>query len=121
MKCIYVAVGQASTVAEVVETLRENGALEYTTVVKTRPPPTPRRSSTWPPTREPRSARHWMNKGDAVLIVYDDLSKQAVAYREISLLCDVRRAARRTPATCSAPFPPARAFREAPTRTGAGR
>jgi F-type H+-transporting ATPase subunit alpha len=86
VKCIYVAVGQkASTVAEVVETLRENGALEYTTVVNAAASdPAPFQYVA--PYSGAALGAHWMYNGDAVLIVYDDLSKQAVAYREISLL-----------------------------------
>ena len=86
VKCVYVAVGQkASTVAEVVETLRENGALEYTTVVNAAASdPAPFQYVA--PYSGAALGAHWMYNGDAVLIVYDDLSKQAVAYREISLL-----------------------------------
>ena len=86
VKCIYVAVGQkASTVAEVVETLREQGALEYTTVVNAAASdPAPFQYVA--PYSGAAIGAYWMNNGDAVLIVFDDLSKQAVAYREISLL-----------------------------------
>jgi F-type H+/Na+-transporting ATPase subunit alpha len=86
VKCVYVAVGQkASTVAEVVQTLRENGALEYTTVVNAAASdPAPFQYVA--PYSGAALGAHWMYNGDAVLIVYDDLSKQAVAYREISLL-----------------------------------
>ncbi len=86
VKCIYVAVGQkASTVAEVVETLREQGALEYTTVINAAASdPAPFQYVA--PYAGAAIGAHWMYNGDAVLIVYDDLSKQAVAYREISLL-----------------------------------
>jgi F-type H+-transporting ATPase subunit alpha len=86
VKCIYVAIGQkASTVAEVVETLREQGALEYTTVVNAAASdPAPFQYVA--PYSGAAIGAHWMYNGDAVLIVYDDLSKQAVAYREISLL-----------------------------------
>ena len=86
VKCIYVAVGQkASTVAEVVETLRENGALEYTVVVNavaSDPPP----FQYLAPYSGAALGAHWMYKGEASLIVYDDLSKQATAYRTLSLL-----------------------------------
>jgi F-type H+-transporting ATPase subunit alpha len=72
-------------VAEVVETLRENGALEYTTVVNAAASdPAPFQYIA--PYSGAALGAHWMYDGDAVLIVYDDLSKQAVAYREISLL-----------------------------------
>jgi F-type H+-transporting ATPase subunit alpha len=86
VKCIYVAVGQkASTVAEVVETLREHGALEYTVVVNaSAKDPAPFQYIA--PYSGAAIGAHWMEAGDHVLIVYDDLSKQAVAYREISLL-----------------------------------
>ncbi len=86
VKCIYVAVGQkASTVAEVVETLREQGAMEYTVVVNaSAKDPAPFQYIA--PYSGAAIGAHWMENGDHVLIVYDDLSKQAVAYREISLL-----------------------------------
>jgi F-type H+-transporting ATPase subunit alpha len=86
VRCIYVAIGQKdSTVAEVVETLRENGALEYTVVVSagaSNPAP----FQYVAPYAGAAIGAHWMDEGKHVLIVYDDLSKQAVAYREISLL-----------------------------------
>jgi F-type H+-transporting ATPase subunit alpha len=86
VKCIYVAVGQkASTVAEVVETLRENGALDYTVIVNA-PASDPAPFQYIAPYAGAAIGAHWMYGGDDVLIVYDDLSKQAVAYREISLL-----------------------------------
>jgi F-type H+-transporting ATPase subunit alpha len=86
VKCIYVAVGQkASTVAEVVETLREQGAMDYTVVVNaSAKDPAPFQYIA--PYSGAAIGAHWMENGDHVLIVYDDLSKQAVAYREISLL-----------------------------------
>jgi F-type H+-transporting ATPase subunit alpha len=86
VKCIYVAVGQkASTVAEVVETLREQGAMDYTVVVNaSAKDPAPFQYIA--PYSGAAIGAHWMEQGDHVLIVYDDLSKQAVAYREISLL-----------------------------------
>ena len=86
VKCIYVAIGQkASTVAEVVETLRENGALEYTTIVNAAA------SSPVPfqylaPYAGAALGAYWMYNGEASLIIYDDLSKQATAYRTLSLL-----------------------------------
>jgi F-type H+-transporting ATPase subunit alpha len=86
VKCIYVAVGQkSSTVAEVVEVLREQGALDYTVVVNA-PASDPAPFQYVAPYAGAAIGAHWMYEGDAVLIVYDDLSKQAVAYREISLL-----------------------------------
>jgi len=86
VKCIYVAVGQkASTVAEVVETLRENGALDYTVVViAAASDPAPFQYIA--PYTGAAFGAHWMYQGDSALVIYDDLSKQAVAYREISLL-----------------------------------
>jgi F-type H+-transporting ATPase subunit alpha len=86
VKCIYVAVGQkASTVAEVVETLRENGALDYTVVVNaSASDPAPFQYLA--PYAGAALGAHWMYKGEASLIVYDDLSKQATAYRTLSLL-----------------------------------
>jgi F-type H+-transporting ATPase subunit alpha len=86
VKCIYVAIGQkASTVSEVVETLRENGALEYTVVVNaSAADPAPFQYIA--PYAGAALGAYWMYEGDSALIVYDDLSKQAVAYREISLL-----------------------------------
>jgi F-type H+-transporting ATPase subunit alpha len=86
VKCIYVAVGQkASTVAEVVETLRDNGALDYTVVVNaSAADPAPFQYIA--PYAGAALGSHWMYEGDSALIVYDDLSKQAVAYREVSLL-----------------------------------
>ena len=76
---------KASTVAEVVETLRENGALDYTVVVNA-PASDPAPFQYIAPYAGAAIGSHWMYAGDDVLIVYDDLSKQAVAYREISLL-----------------------------------
>ena len=82
VKCIYVAIGQkASTVAEVVETLRENGALEYTIVVNaSASDPVPFQYIA--PYAGAALGAYWMYDGEAVLIVYDDLSKQAIAYRD---------------------------------------
>jgi F-type H+/Na+-transporting ATPase subunit alpha len=86
VKCIYVAVGQkASTVAEVVETLRENGALEYTVVVNA-PASDPAPFQYIAPYAGAALGAHWMYNGEHALIVYDDLSKQATAYRTLSLL-----------------------------------
>jgi F-type H+-transporting ATPase subunit alpha len=86
VKCIYVAIGQkGSTVAEIVARLEQNGALEYTTVVSASA------SSAAPfqyiaPYAGCAIGAHWMYKGEHALIVYDDLSKQADAYRQLSLL-----------------------------------
>jgi F-type H+-transporting ATPase subunit alpha len=84
--CIYVAVGQkASTVAKVVKTLEENGAMDYTIVVSaTASEPAPMVYIA--PYAGCTIGEEFMDQGKHVLIVYDDLSKQAVAYRELSLL-----------------------------------
>lgn len=86
MICIYVAIGQKqSTVANVVETLRKHGALEYTIVVSaTASDPAPMLYLA--PYAGVTMAEYFMYKGQHVLCVYDDLSKQAAAYREMSLL-----------------------------------
>ena len=84
--CVYVAIGQKnSTVAQITETLRAAGALEYTVIVSATA------SETAPvqyiaPYTGCAIAEHFMSKGKDVLIVYDDLSKHAVAYRALSLL-----------------------------------
>jgi F-type H+-transporting ATPase subunit alpha len=81
-----VAVGQkASTVSEVVETLRENGALDYTVVVNAAASD-PASFQYLAPYAGAALGAYWMYKGDAALVVYDDLSKQATAYRTLSLL-----------------------------------
>src|SRR5918998_4476331 len=86
VKCIYVAVGQKnSTVAEVVAALEEHGAMEYTVVVNA-PSGEPAPFKYLAPYSGAAMGSHWMEKGDASLIVYDDLSKQAEAYRQLSLL-----------------------------------
>ena len=84
--CIYVAIGQkASTVANIVKTLEDNGALDYTTVVASTA------SELAPlqyiaPYAGCAIGEEWMEQGKDVLIVYDDLSKHAAAYRTLSLL-----------------------------------
>ncbi|GMQ57694.1 F0F1 ATP synthase subunit alpha [Vallitalea sediminicola] len=84
--CIYVAIGQkASTVAGIVKTLEENGAMDYSTVVAATA------SELAPlqyiaPYAGVTIGEEWMEKGKDVLIIYDDLSKHAVAYRALSLL-----------------------------------
>jgi F-type H+-transporting ATPase subunit alpha len=86
VKCIYVAVGQKnSTVAEVVASLEEYGAMEYTVVVNA-PSGEPAPFKYLAPYAGAAMGQHWMENGDAALIVYDDLSKQAEAYRQLSLL-----------------------------------
>jgi F-type H+/Na+-transporting ATPase subunit alpha len=86
VKCIYVAVGQKdSTVAQVVQALKDAGALEFTVVVVAggaKPAP----FKYLAPYAGSAMGQHWMYNGEHALIVYDDLSKQAEAYREISLL-----------------------------------
>jgi len=86
VKCIYVAIGQkGSTVAQTVETLAQYGALEYTVVVvATASDPAPFKYLA--PYAGCAMGQHWMESGDHALIVYDDLSKQAEAYRTLSLL-----------------------------------
>lgn len=86
VKCIYVAIGQkASTVASIVKTLEEYGAMDYTTIVAAS-------ASELAPLQyiAPYSGcaigEEWMENGEDVLIVYDDLSKHATAYRTLSLL-----------------------------------
>ncbi|MBX3424748.1 MAG: F0F1 ATP synthase subunit alpha [Pirellulales bacterium] len=86
VKCFYVAVGQKeSTVAAVVEKLRESGAMDYTTVIVSgASAPAPLQYVA--PYAGTAMAEHYMFNGGHALIVYDDLSKQAVAYRQLSLL-----------------------------------
>ncbi|MAG10093.1 MAG: F0F1 ATP synthase subunit alpha [Actinobacteria bacterium] len=86
VKCIYVAIGQkGSTVAQTVETLREAGAMEYTVVV-TAPAADSAPFKYLAPYAGCAMGQHWMEKGEHALVVYDDLSKQAEAYRQLSLL-----------------------------------
>ena len=86
MHCIYVAIGQkASTVANIVKTLTEYGAMDYTTVVASTA------SELAPlqyiaPYTGCAIGEEWMENGEDVLVIYDDLSKHAVAYRTLSLL-----------------------------------
>jgi F-type H+-transporting ATPase subunit alpha len=86
VKCIYVGIGQkASTVAEIVNVLREAGALDYTVVVNA-PASDPSPFKWLAPYAGCAIGQHWMENGEHALIVYDDLSKQADAYRQMSLL-----------------------------------
>ncbi|NBI30622.1 F0F1 ATP synthase subunit alpha [Chengkuizengella marina] len=86
MICIYVAIGQKqSTVAGVVETLRKNGALDYTIVV-TAGASEPAPLLFLAPYTGCTMGEHFMYQGKHVLVIYDDLTKQASAYRELSLL-----------------------------------
>ena len=84
--CVYVAIGQkASTMARIIKTLNETGAMEYTTVVlATASDSAPLQYMA--PYAGCAIAEEWMYRGQDVLVVYDDLSKHAVAYRAISLL-----------------------------------
>ncbi len=86
VKCIYVAIGQkASSVAQTVATLERYGALEYTVVVlAAASDPAPFKYLA--PYAGCAMGQHWMDNGEHALIVYDDLSKQAEAYRQMSLL-----------------------------------
>jgi F-type H+/Na+-transporting ATPase subunit alpha len=86
VKCIYVAIGQKdSTVREFVGALEEHGALEYTVVVDA-PASLPASFKYIAPYAGSALGQHWMYKGEHALIIFDDLSKQAEAYRQISLL-----------------------------------
>src|SRR3954454_2175434 len=86
VKCIYVAIGQkGSTIAEIAGRLEEAGALEYTTIVAA-PASQPAGIKYLAPYTGSAIGQHWMYQGQHALIVFDDLSKQAEAYRAISLL-----------------------------------
>ncbi|MEP7333710.1 MAG: F0F1 ATP synthase subunit alpha, partial [Terracoccus sp.] len=86
VRCIYVAIGQkGSTIASVRGTLEESGALEYTTIVAA-PASDSAGFKYLAPYTGSAIGQHWMYQGKHVLIVFDDLSKQAEAYRAVSLL-----------------------------------
>ncbi|MGH3909313.1 MAG: F0F1 ATP synthase subunit alpha, partial [Pseudonocardiaceae bacterium] len=86
VRCIYVAIGQkGTTIAAVRQTLEDHGALEYTTIVAA-PASDPAGYKWLAPYTGSAIGQHWMYQGKHVLIVFDDLSKQAEAYRAISLL-----------------------------------
>ncbi|NHC13396.1 F0F1 ATP synthase subunit alpha [Motilibacter deserti] len=86
VKCIYVAIGQkGSTISQVRGALEAAGALEYTTIVAA-PASDPAGFKYLAPYTGSAIGQHWMYAGDASLIVFDDLSKQADAYRAVSLL-----------------------------------
>jgi F-type H+-transporting ATPase subunit alpha len=86
VKCIYVAIGQkGSTVAQTVAVLEEHGALEYTVVVAA-PASEPAPFKYLAPYAGCAIGQQWMENGEHALVVYDDLSKQAEAYRQLSLL-----------------------------------
>ncbi|MER5625519.1 F0F1 ATP synthase subunit alpha [Streptosporangium sp. NPDC002544] len=86
VRCVYVAVGQkGSTIAQVKARLEEAGALEYTTIVAS-PASDPAGYKYLAPYTGSAIGQHWMYQGKHVLIVFDDLTKQADAYRAVSLL-----------------------------------
>ncbi len=86
VRCIYVAIGQkGSTIASVRATLEAQGAMEYTTIVAA-PASDPAGFKYIAPYTGSAIGQHWMYEGKHVLIVFDDLSKQAEAYRAVSLL-----------------------------------
>jgi F-type H+-transporting ATPase subunit alpha len=86
VKCIYVAIGQkASTTAEVIAALEEGGAMEYTVVVVAAAS-SAAALQMYAPYAGSAIGQQWMYNGEHALVIFDDLSKQAVAYREISLL-----------------------------------
>ncbi len=86
VKCIYVAIGQkGSTIASVRGALEEYGAMEYTTIVAA-PASDPAGFKYLAPYTGSAIGQHWMYQGQHVLIIFDDLSKQAEAYRAVSLL-----------------------------------
>jgi F-type H+/Na+-transporting ATPase subunit alpha len=86
VRCIYVAIGQkGSTIASVKGTLEEHGAMEYTTIVAA-PASDPAGFKYLAPYTGSAIGQHWMYAGKHVLIIFDDLSKQAEAYRAVSLL-----------------------------------
>ncbi|MCU6480668.1 F-type H+-transporting ATPase subunit alpha [Arthrobacter silviterrae] len=86
VRCVYVAIGQkASTIAAVRQTLEDHGALEYTTIVAS-PASDPAGFKYLAPYAGSAIGQHWMYQGKHVLVVFDDLSKQAEAYRAVSLL-----------------------------------
>ena len=86
VRCVYVAIGQkGSTIAQVRQALEEAGALEYTTIVAA-PASDPAGYKYIAPYTGSAIAQHWMYQGKHALIIFDDLSKQAEAYRAVSLL-----------------------------------
>ena len=86
VKCIYVAIGQkGSTIASVKGALEDAGAMAYTTIVAA-PASDPAGFKYLAPYTGSSIGQHWMYKGQHVLIIFDDLSKQAEAYRSVSLL-----------------------------------
>ena len=108
--CIYVAIGQkSSTVAKIVSTLKKNGAMDYSIVVSasaSEPAPVQYLA----PYSGTAIAEYFMSQGKDVLIVYDDLSKHAVAYRAMPCCSTVRLGVKLTPATFLSALPSAGAF-----------
>ncbi|EFC69456.1 putative ATP synthase F1, alpha subunit [Prevotella sp. oral taxon 317 str. F0108] len=99
--CIYVAIGQkASTVATLVQTLKERGALDYTIIVSATAAD-PAAMQYYAPFAGAAIGEYFRDRGEHALVVYDDLSKQAVAYREVSLILRRPRVARLIQATFS--------------------
>ena len=87
IKCVYVAIGQKmSTVANIVRTLEEHGAMEHTIVVSCELPLIPRPMQYLAPFAGCTMGEYYRDRGEDALIIYDDLTKQAWAYRQISLL-----------------------------------
>jgi F-type H+-transporting ATPase subunit alpha len=119
VKCIYVAIGQkGSTIAAIRGALEENGAMEYTTIVAA-PASDPAGFKYLAPYTGSAIGQHWMYAGQHVLIVFDDLSKQADAYRAVSLLLRRPPGPRGLPRRRLLPALPApRALREALRRAG---
>ena len=100
VKCIYVAIGQkASTVAQIVAELEATAP--WTTRVVVAPGVGPGAVQVHRPVRRCAMGEHWMDNGEHALVVYDDLSKQAEAYRQMSLLLRRPPGVRPTPATSS--------------------
>ena len=86
VKCIYVAIGQKnSTVAEVVDVLEQAGAMEYSVIVNAAAGDSAALQM-YAPYAGSAIGQHWMYNGEDSLVIFDDLTKQAIAYREISLL-----------------------------------
>jgi F-type H+-transporting ATPase subunit alpha len=103
VRCVYVAIGQkGTTIASVKRALEEGGAMEYTTIVAA--PASDPAGFKWRPLHRSAIGQHWMYDGKHVLIVFDDLTKQADAYRAISLLLrrpPGRERSRWTSSTCT--------------------
>ena len=120
VKCIYVAIGQkGSTVAQTVATLEEHGAMEYTVVVNA-PAADEAVFKYLAPYAGCAIGQHWMDNGEHALVVYDDLSKQAEAYRQLVAAAAPPAGPRGVPRRRLLPAqPPARARREAERRRSA--